>query len=259
MSARKFSGNIRIAQVNTDGVYTGGFIGILNTTKLELQIPKPDAVQQISNQNGTLGQLISQGLIPKPTSADVTFDDTNDQRVLGMAFNGSTQTYTQSGGTIAAATYAAPAVLGDWLKLAHRGVSAVVVTDSTAATTYAAGTDYVVDAAPGFIRILPGGAITAAESLKINYTAAALSGQTILGGAVAFNMLRIEGHMQDIMSGGTAYVVIPLYQAQASGNTDFFGKDLLVAALSGGLLLPPVGTAANTETGGKPFRIDELS
>lgn len=259
MAALKFSGNIRIAQVNSQGVYANGFIGVVNAQKLELVLPKPDLIQQISNENGTLGQVLSQGAVPKPTECNATFDDLTDQRMLGFSLNGTTQPFSQSSATVVDEAHTAPAVLGDWVRLANRKVSSVVVKDSTGTTTYAAGTDYVVDAVPGFVRIPATSTITAAQVLHISYSAAAASGSTVLGSSTPFNLLRIEGHMQDIINGGTAFVVIPLYQALASGNLDFFGKSMLVSALGGNMLLPPVGSAAYTETDGNAYKIDSLA
>ncbi len=52
--------------------------------------------------------------------------------------------------------------------LAHPAATAVVVTNSAATTTYVAGTDYEVR--PGGIFVLAAGAITDAQSLKVDYS-----------------------------------------------------------------------------------------
>ena len=58
------------------------------------------------------------------------------------------------------------------ISLGHMGVSSVVVTSNPAATTYAAGTDYTLDAVNGAITIVPtasGGHISAGASVLIAF------------------------------------------------------------------------------------------
>lgn len=65
------------------------------------------------------------------------------------------------------------ASLGAWVNLANRGVlrfGSVVVTNSGGTTTYVEGTDYVIDYIEGRFRALAGGAITASQSLRVDYT-----------------------------------------------------------------------------------------
>lgn len=259
MAARTFSGNVRIAKVNGDGVVQGAFIGLLNTVKCELVVPAPDKIQQISRMNGTVGQPISTALIPKPTSLAMSIDDTSDQRILAYALNGITAAYSQSSGSIVDEAVTAPATFGDWAPLAHRHVSAVVVKDSTGTTTYVAGTDYVVDATAGFIRIVQGGAIAASAPLKVSYSAAAIAGTTVQGSTVAATLLRVEVNLTDLVDGSEAYLVVPIYNANSSGNQDLFGKNMLVAGLTGDMFLPPQGTAAYTETGGAPYILTSIT
>ena len=60
-----------------------------------------------------------------------------------------------------------------FILLDHNKVSAVVVTDNTNTTTYAAGTDYALDADKGIIEILSTGAITDLQEVYVDYTYAA--------------------------------------------------------------------------------------
>jgi hypothetical protein len=68
---------------------------------------------------------------------------------------------------------AVTASLDKFIQLAHVKVSSVVVTDSTAVTTYVADTDYVLHGDEGFIEILSTGSISEAESLLVDYDYAA--------------------------------------------------------------------------------------
>ncbi len=60
-----------------------------------------------------------------------------------------------------------------FILLIHTKVSAVIVTDNTNTTTYAAGADYVLDADAGTIEILSTGAIVNAQEVYADYTYAA--------------------------------------------------------------------------------------
>jgi hypothetical protein len=61
--------------------------------------------------------------------------------------------------------------LGKFTFLAHNKISAVTVTDSTAVTTYVAGTDYILHADIGAIEIpASGSTITDGQDLKVDYT-----------------------------------------------------------------------------------------
>lgn len=253
MGAHVFSGNFRIAKVDKNGVVQGGFLGIFNTTKCELVVPTPEQIDQISKQNGTAGQIVSRAQLPKPTTLNLAIDDTDDQRVLAYALNGLIGAFSQTSGTVTDEVVTAPAALGDWIALANRQVSAVVVKDSTGTTTFVAGTDYTVDAAAGFIKILSTGTITAAESLKVSYTKAAVTGNDVQGALVTSTLLRVDADLRSLVDGSSARLVVPIYQASSSGNQDFLGKNMLVAGLTGAMFLPPVGSAANTETSGAPF------
>lgn len=253
MGAHVFSGNFRIAKVDKNGVVQGGFLGIFNTTKCELVVPAPDNIDQISRQNGTAGQIVSRAQLPKPTTLNLSIDDTDDQRVLAYALNGLTGTFSQTSGSVTDEAVTAPAALDDWVALANRQVSAVVVKDDTGTTTFADGTDYTVDAAAGFIKILSTGTITASESLKVSYTKAAITGNDVQGALVTSTLLRIDADLQSLVDGSKARLVVPIFQAASSGNQDLLGKNMLVAGMSGAMFLPPVGSAANTETNGSPF------
>lgn len=143
--------------------------------------------------------------------------------------------------------------IGDWIPLANRHVSGVIVKNTAGSTTYVAGTDYVVDSVPGFIRPLPGGAITANQALRVSYTAAAITGKTVQGSKVPSTLLRVEIQTADLVDQAEGYFIVPIYQSAASGNKDLFGKNLITAALTGAMLVPPQGSDAETETGGAPY------
>jgi hypothetical protein len=68
-----------------------------------------------------------------------------------------------------------------------RNISAVTVTGPTATPTYTVTTDYTVDLALGRLYIVPGGAITAASNLEVDYTKAAATRVQVASNSIAEN------------------------------------------------------------------------
>jgi len=340
MSGKVFSGNLRLTPVNKLGIAIGAAIGVVNTVKCEIVLGNPTNIDQISRQNGTTNQIISRAQLPATPALNVSIDDTGDQRILAYAFNGLTASYSQAAVTIASQVGGSivdepvsATTLGTPIQLANKQVSAVVVKNTAGSTTYISGTDYDVNAAAGTVTPKVGGAITASQSLKVSYTAAAITGEavtapatlgdafplanrhvsglvlkstggspttytagsdylldpksgfvtvpvgsaitpssalvatysaaaitgtTVRGSVKTSSLVRIDVQSENLVDGEEGYFVCPIYQASASGNQDLFGKQMLVAALTGAMFLPPVGTAANTETGGAPYIITAI-
>lgn len=100
---------------------------------------------------------------------------------------------------------------GALVPLLHPSPTAVVVTDSTAVTTYTAGTDYEVRA--GGIFILAAGTILDAASLKVDYTYAAYNKvEAMTTGAIVLEM-HFEG-LNEANSGKP--VIVDVWRAQLS-------------------------------------------
>jgi len=238
MGAQLFSGNVRFAYCDANGALLKGYLPIVNTIKLALNVPNPDLKTQISKENGNYGQALDEIVIPKPTEAEVAVDDVADPRVLAWSVNGSTSAFSQAGGAITNEVITAH--LGQWVQLANRQVSAVVVKDSTGTTTFVNNVDYVVDPVSGML-FFPetGGTITEAESIKINYTAAALTGTTIGVGGTPFQYFRVDGDMTSLHDNSSWHVVLPCFKAYAAGSLDLLGSNLIEAALKGKPLALP--------------------
>jgi len=220
MSGQLFAANVRLAIVNAQGQLPAGgaFFGPVNCPKLAINTPAPENPQQISRQIGTVGQIKSQAFIPKPTDISMDFDDLSEQRILGFAFNGTVGSVSQAASVIGVQAGGnvtdepvTIATLGTPVALTKRQVSAVVVKNTAGSTTYVAGTDYTVDAAAGTVTALASGGITAGQSLKVSYTAAALTGQAITAGAlgdgVYIGARQVTGFALTNSSGSTTYTL----------------------------------------------------
>jgi Bacteriophage tail sheath protein len=71
--------------------------------------------------------------------------------------------------SVASQAMSFPASGAQVLNLAHMGVSNVVVKNQAGTTTYAAGTDYTLDAVDGIVTATQGGAITTGEAVTVSF------------------------------------------------------------------------------------------
>lgn len=110
-------------------------------------------------------------------SGTVVTDNINYDN-LAMFFLGTTSTLTTASATgdidnIASAQYGTYQLgVTSVRPTGVRKVASVVVTNTAGDTTYAATTDYLVDAEYGTVTLLEGGAITAGSGVKITYNVA---------------------------------------------------------------------------------------
>lgn len=230
MSGIRCALDVRVAYVDADGVPTGAYMGILNPVKLAINTPEPDRVQRISHLRDSAGQALDEITTAKPTELEFSTDDAGDAEVMAWSLNGEAVGYTQTGGPIAAASYAVEK--GKWTKLLHRGVSAVVVTSSDDVTTYVANTDYLVDPVSGMLKVTDAGGI-ATGNVKVAYTAAALTGKLIKAGTRPSIFVAIDGEGVNEANGRPVHVSVPRASLSATGALDFVGSQFLVTELKG--------------------------
>jgi hypothetical protein len=119
----------------------------------------------------TISRTINSAVFPSLVATSV-FDTALMQNSPEYLYYESYAEETGLTATVTDEVVAAPATLGNTSALAAQRVipGTVVVTNSAASTTYTEGTDYTVDYANGLVFFpASGGAITAAQSLKIDY------------------------------------------------------------------------------------------
>lgn len=120
-------------------------------------------------------------------SGSVTCDNVNSANIA-LFLSGSTGTQTQAAATGTTETITVipgryyQLGLGPTTPVGARKVSNVVVKDSTGTTTYAAGTDYALDAERGRLQIIASGTIVAGD-IKVTYDTAATSWDGIRSGS----------------------------------------------------------------------------
>jgi formaldehyde-activating enzyme involved in methanogenesis len=177
MSARGFIGK---GDVYMNPIVAGvkqGWVGPFEATKFEIK-PAVDVKDQVSKGKATYGQIIETVSIPKPATFTVAFAEVN-KNTMATALMGTTQAVTQAAGDVADEVLIGK--LDVWVPLAFVAVSSVIVNNSADSVVYVDGTDYIVNHDLGWVKILSGGAIADAASLKIDYHHAAVAGSDING------------------------------------------------------------------------------
>lgn len=181
-----------------------GLIEIGNASKLELSVKEDKKkLQDYSKPGGGVYATVSR---VSEATLQMTLSDLNKTNVARAVF-GSTSAV--EGATVA--DEVVTAYKGAIVPLAHPNPTAVMVTNSAASTTYVANTDYEVRA--GGIFILTAGAITDAESLKVDYTYAAYDKVEAMTTSAVTLELHFEG-LNEANSGKP--VIVDVWRAQLS-------------------------------------------
>jgi len=154
-----------------------GLIGPMNGELLSIQ-PQTNRIDQISKMRDTYGQVRNSVVLPQPSEIKLTLRDVPSD-VLALAFQGDVSTVSDGATTVTDESVTAR--VGRWVDLAGRNINAgsVVVTDSGGSTTYTEGTDYEINYRLGMLRALSGGAITDGQSILVDYSTSAVSGERI--------------------------------------------------------------------------------
>lgn len=218
---------------------TGTFSGLgdkLGADKFEIT-PDSDQKQKIAKTREAYGQAVATVVLPKPTKIAITISAA-DVSSLAAQFQGTATTTSQGAATVT--NEAAVATLDKWVKLANRNLATAgfSVKNSAGDATYVLGTDYLVSYTTGEIKPLSTGDITAAEALKVAYTAVAFEETVIKGGAQA--QVRVHAVFEGINLVDGQYIECEVWDATLTSGTafDFLADDFVPAELSGYLTLP---------------------
>lgn len=157
-----------------------GYGSVRETSKFEIK-PNSELKEMESKGKDTYGQVIETVAIAKPSEVSINLREADYENLL-LAFMGSDGTgINQSAATVTDEVVIMK--IGKYTELANRNLASAgfTLTDTTAAITYTLGTDYEVIYLTGQVRALAGGAITEAQSCKVDYTAAAMTSKKIMG------------------------------------------------------------------------------
>ena len=183
------------------------------------------------------GQITASVALPKPAELAVSIKDFNRES-LAFGLMGDDVAYTASSGSVT--DEAVTAKLDIFLPLEHEhlNIASVVVTNSAASTTYVEGTDYEINYAFGMIKAITGGAITADQALKVDYTHAAVAGFQINGSTKpqVLGALRLDG--RNLADGKKILVYVHSALLVSDAEIDFMADDFVDFSMSGRMNTP---------------------
>lgn len=150
------------------------------TSKFEVK-PNSELKELTSKSKEAYGQPIETVAIGKSADVSISLREADYENLL-LSFMGSDGV----GANQASATVTDEVVImkiGKFTELAKRNLASTgfVLTDSAGTNIYVKDVDYEVIYLTGMVRALEGGAITNAQSCKVDYTAGAMTSKKILG------------------------------------------------------------------------------
>ena len=220
-------------QVYLDRNKQGKYLPVGNAIKFAIDESDAEIKERISRQTDTYGQALDRVAIPKPAKISIEMDDFNANN-LAAALRGNVE---EGAGTGNVTDEEVTASIGNYVKLAHSGLSSVVVKDSGETTTYVEGTDYEVNTNVGLLKALESGDITDGETLKVSYDYDE-AGMKILGSqnAEIKGALILDGINQ--VNGKPCRVYVHEARLKTTKEVDFLADDFATLALEGTLLTP---------------------
>jgi len=210
--------------------------------------PKSDIKDISSKDKGYYGQVIASVAIPQPTELKVALRNGTKEGVA-LALMGGHSDLSITGGSVLDENVTAK--LNIWVELTKRNLTAasVVVTNSAGSTTYIENTDYEINYALGMLRAIPGGAITDAQAIKVDFAHAAVAGWKVSGATKpqAKGRLILDG--RNLINNKSVRVEIYRCLLTADGDFNMMADDVAEFSLSGRMETP----AGKTE----PFIIEQ--
>ena len=233
MSGLICAGNVYLNR-KVSGSYSG-FHGPINATKFAISVGKSNTIERTSYMRDSYGQTLDSVVIPGSSTLTIETDDAAADILQYMLLGTLTDV---TGNTTAVVDEAVTGYLGKWTKLSRRNIGSVTVKNSAGSTTYVNGTDYVLDAVAGMVKPLASGAMTDGQSLKVDFTPAAMTARQIIAATSTEvrAMVRLDGtnlsNQKKVEVLCHEAVLIP------SGELDLAGKKFLTFGLSGTLITP---------------------
>lgn len=246
MSSRGFigSGDLYVSRFDPVTQTFLPFQGPIETTKFEIT-PKTELKEQVSKGRDTYGQVIESVALAQPFEFNVNFAEVSGATLVN-AFLGTETIIDRAAAPLAAVPVVAR--LDGWVEIGHMNLSAtgLTVTNSGGTTTYAAGTDYVINRRLGTIKALSTGTITEAQSIRVAGNLLALTGTEIAGGTEAQLRAKFKFDGKNQVDGKAVIVDVFEVVIAADSAFDFLADDFNTVSLPGKLKTPVGGAAPFT-------------
>lgn len=239
MAARGFlgAGDLYISRYNPAQGDFEGLKGPYEVTKFEVK-PNVELKEMSSRGRSTYGQVIESVAVPQPADFTLEMPEVNKSS-LAIALLGTESAVNQGAGTLTDVPLAVTAK-DVWLDLgkANLAEAGLAVKNDSGTTTYVKGTDYEVNYRMGWIKVLPGAAITVGATLEVSGSYNAVTGTQISGATNSQIRARfvLEGkNLADEMP-----VIVNVWEAVISADKafDFLSNDFASLNLPGRLKTP---------------------
>lgn len=235
MAARGFlgAGDLYISRF-VNGAFEA-YKGPFECTKFEIK-PNIDLKELTSRGKSTYGQVIESVALQQPADITVDLPEVNKE-TLAIALLGATVALSQAAGSLTDAPVTAK--LDAWVATGKEAFTAdPVVTNAGGATTYVLGEDYIVNRDLGWIKALPGGAITDNMALEVSVAYAAITGTQINGAASADVRARFKLDGKNQADQLPCIVTVHEVVVAADSAFDFLADDFNTVSLPGRMKTP---------------------
>jgi hypothetical protein len=207
------------------------------TAKFEIK-PNSSLKELKSKSRDNYGNIIETIAIADAPEIKVTLRQSDYENLLLSFMGAAGVAINQAAATVI--DEAITAKRGRYVQLANRNIQAAgfAVKNSAGTVTYTLGTDYLVNYRLGEVLATETGAITDAQSLKVDYSANAITGKTILGAKNA--QLRAMVRFDGINLADQAPMLIECWEAVFTSDSAFdaLSDDFAEISLSGKLKTP---------------------
>lgn len=251
MAARGFlgAGDLYISRYNpTTGLFDD-FTGPFEATKFEVK-PNVELKEMSSRGRSSYGQVIESVALPQPAEFTLELPEVNKES-LSIALLGTESAINQIAGTLTAAPVTVTSK-DTWLNIGKQNITAgLTVKDATGVTTYVMGTDYVLNNRMGWIKILHGSTIAAADTIKVTGAYGAVGG-TLIRGATN-SQIRAKFRLDGVNFADQLPVIVDVWEAIISADSafDFLSNEFASISLPGRLKTPTGKT--------EPFQVQLLN
>lgn len=235
MAARGFlgAGDLYLAR-QVAGVWED-YSGPYECTKFEIK-PNVEVKNQVSKGRSTYGQVIETVAIQQPADLSVDLAEVNKE-TMAIALLGTVAALAQGAGSLVDEVVVAK--LDKWVPLTKANLTgSPTVTNSAAAITYVEGTDYIVNKQLGWFKALVGGAITDAQSLKLDSSYAAISGTQVKGGTQAQLRVRFKLDGKNFADDLPSIVTVHEAVIAADAAFDFLSDNFATITMPGSMKTP---------------------
>jgi len=220
-----FKGDVKVQRYNPDGTLSPVLYGPIGGTKLSFK-PQNESIHRLSKERATFGKIVGSVFKGKPTQITLDFNEA-DAKMLALIFLGTDAALNVTSGSVTGESLTA--VHNQWVKLVFENVSAPVITGKTM------GTDYLLDANLGAIKVLSTGSIADGASVTINYTHGAVTGAQILAGTQSNVAAKIWFDGENLESGDQVMVIVPKALLSPKSDIDFLSDKHIDAQADGEL------------------------